>query len=217
MWIDDTMIIQDWYPSGLHQKCADIALTSGWHHVRLDYFNGFVNAAAKLTWSSASQTGGANEVVPTDHLDPNNGILLDIGLNASYYDDVSPVGTPVLTQEILNVDYDWYIGSPDPLVPNDAFSARYEGQVRIVENGNYNFITYSDDGVRVWVDGNLVIDDWESQSRTKNESGVVSLSVGTYDLVVEYYDYAEAATISLLWTTPSNPTEEVIPASFLTH
>mgnify|MGYP000243089200 CR=1 FL=1 len=217
MWIDNNLVIQDWRQSGLHNKCGNINLTSGWHDIRLDYFNAYINAAVYLYWSSPSQTGMVNKIVPTNHLNPVNGSNITLGLNASYYNDITPAGTPILTEEVLNVDFDWYMGSPDATIPVNGFSAKYEGKLKLTESGNYHFITYSDDGVRVFIDGNLVINAWQNQSWTRNDSGSITLTSGVHDIIVEYYDFAEAGGIKLMWTTPSNPSEEVIQASYFTH
>jgi hypothetical protein len=64
------------------------------------------------------------------------------------------------------VDFNWGTGSPDPSIAADNFSARWTGQVQPVSTQAYTFYTVSDDGVRLWVNNQLVIDNWTDHAPT---------------------------------------------------
>ena len=78
-------------------------------------------------------------------------------------------------------------------VPADAFSARYEGRVNF-DAADYEFALTGDDGVRLWVDGALVIDRWVNQSATTYRT-TRTMSAGVHDLRVEYYEASGQAVV----------------------
>ena len=83
------------------------------------------------------------------------------GLRAEYFvKDKNLAGTPVLTRTDSTVNFNWRGGSPDAQLPCDKFSVRWTGQVEAQYSETYTFITRSDDGVRLWVNGERIIDNW---------------------------------------------------------
>jgi hypothetical protein len=98
-------------------------------------------------------------------------------------------------------------------VGNNNFSVRWEGLVRAEATGNYRFQTVSDDGVRLWVDGVQVIDNWTDHSATTDTSANVGLTAGeTYDIRLEYYENSGQAEIRLRWEPPGASGFSPIPA-----
>ena len=101
------------------------------------------------------------------------------------------------------IDFDWGLASPLPEMPADHFSIRWSGRLRAPETGEYDLATVADDGVRLWVNGRLLIDDW-TQHAPEYHTARVSLEAGKqYDLRLEYYDEIMGASIKLRWTLPS--------------
>ena len=93
-------------------------------------------------------------------------------------------------------------GSGTSSMGPDTFSVRWEGKIQIPTNGTYTFHTLSDDGVRVWIAGNLVIDDW-SDHAPRERSGAVNLRAGQrYPIRVDYYERRGGATMKLMWSGP---------------
>ena len=118
--------------------------------------------------------------------------------------------TQVLTRIDPVVDFDWGSGSPDPAVPTNDFSIRWTGQVQAHESETYDFLTTTDDGVRLWVDGQLLIDQWIPQSPTTH-TGSLAMTADTWvDVVLEYYEAGGGAVARLEWQSPST-TREVVP------
>lgn len=131
------------------------------------------------------------------------------GLYAEYFDTTNLTNLKV-TRIDSQVNFDWGVGSPDPAIESNTFSARWTGFVQPECSGEYTFYTYSDDGVRLWVDGKRIINNWTDHSPTEN-SGTICLEVGRiYDIKLEYYERGGGATIQLRWSGPDRQKVKVI-------
>lgn len=106
------------------------------------------------------------------------------------------------------VDFEW-AGAPVGEVDPDHFSVRWSGWLDVPAAGTYTFLTDNDDGVRVWVDDQLVIDDWVMHSIKHNE-GTVDLPAGFVPIRVDYFDFTSTAKIHLSWSSDDIPAE-IIP------
>ncbi len=135
------------------------------------------------------------------------------GLSAEYFDNADLTGS-VFTRIDPWVDFAWGGGSPDPKLGVDTFSVRWTGQVQPKTSEVYTFFTDSDDGVRLWVDGKLVIDRWNDHALTTDQASVSLVAGRRYDVKLEYYENAWDAQIGLQWSSPTVP-KQVIPASAL--
>jgi RNase P/RNase MRP subunit p29 len=125
-------------------------------------------------------------------------------LKATYFANVSLSGTPVLTRCESAIAYSWEGGSPDASVPADNFSARWEGSVD-VGAGDILFTVTADDGVRLWVDGALLVDRWFDQPATTYRA-TKTLAAGTHQLKVEYYEHLYGAFATVRWANGSADT-----------
>lgn len=135
------------------------------------------------------------------------------GLKAEYYGDETLTMLKV-TRLDPNVDYDWGNGSPDPSISPDSYSARWTGKVTPKTSETYTFYTTSDDGVRLWVNGVQIINNWTIHGPTEN-SGTIALTAGTpYDIKLEYFEHQGGAQIHLSWSSPS-VAKQVLPQSAL--
>jgi hypothetical protein len=137
------------------------------------------------------------------------------GLRGDYYNSLDLSGGVVLSRTDGPVNFDWGNGAPGGGVNSDNFSVRWSGQVEAPVSGNYSFSTLSDDGVRLWVNGVLVIDNWTNHPPTIDTSPAINLSAGQrYDIRLEYYERNNGAVIRLQWAAPGHATE-AIPAAQL--
>jgi type IV pilus assembly protein PilY1 len=129
------------------------------------------------------------------------GGLLGTYFNTSDLDATG--GTPVLTRT-ESVDFDWGNASPLATVVNtENFSARWVAAQTAPSTGNYKFETESDDGVRLWVNGVLVIDNWNDHSAMTNTTADIALTAGAPLTVrLEYYERTGGAEIKLRWKAP---------------
>ncbi len=132
---------------------------------------------------------------------------------ASYWNNRELKDYPVLVRQESAIDHDWKGLSPDPLVNVDNFSARWT-RTHHFAAGTYRFKATMDDGMRVWVDGMLIIDDWQDgQVRTIDAD--VQLSNGPHKLTVEYYEFGGKAVAGFTWdtvtSTPASPPQPMPP------
>lgn len=140
----------------------------------------------------------------------NNGT----GLNAEYFNNMTLSGTPVLTRTDATVNFDWGTGNPGSPINSDNFSVRWSGQLLPLYSQNYTFTTRSDDGIRLWVNGTQIINNWTNHAATNN-TGTINLVAGVkYDIVLEYYENTGDAVAQLSWSSASQ-TLQIIPQSQL--
>ena len=135
------------------------------------------------------------------------------GLTGNYYDNMDFTAL-ALTRVDPTVDFDWGLGSPSPLMGNDQFSVRWTGQVSPLYTETYIFYSNTDDGARLWVNGQLVIDRWVNQA-LQEDSGFITLTAGQYyDIQYDYFDDTQDAIVHLSWSSPSQP-KQIIPVDRL--
>jgi hypothetical protein len=135
------------------------------------------------------------------------------GLSGDYFNGTT-LTTKVLTRTDATVDFQWGTAAPAAGVPADNYSVRWTGQVSPRFSGSTTFYTSSDDGVRLWVNGQQLVNNWTNHGTTEN-SGTITLTAGQkYDLKLEYYEATGGATARLLWSS-SCETKGVVPSSQL--
>ncbi|MEN6575262.1 MAG: PA14 domain-containing protein [Phycisphaerales bacterium] len=136
-----------------------------------------------------------------------------IGVHAEYFKGTEPVGSPVVTRTEDSIDHDW--GSNEVAGGlSDAVSARWTADLEAPLTETYQLITTTDDGVRLWLDGRLIIDNWTDHGTTDN-TATVDLVAGRFYLVkMEWYDKSGGAVAQLSWQSPSIG-RQVIPAGVL--
>ncbi|BDU50639.1 LamG-like jellyroll fold domain-containing protein [Haliovirga abyssi] len=136
------------------------------------------------------------------------------GIKGKYFNNITLSGTPVLERIDNEINFNWGTGSPDTVVNNDDFSVRWEGVVKTKNiAGDYQFITTSDDGVKLWVKDSStpLISNWSLHGSTDN-TGTITLEANKeYYIKMEYYEHTGAAVAQLSWIPPSG-TREIIPA-----
>ena len=127
--------------------------------------------------------------------------LVNKGLTAEYFASTT-LTLPKLTRVDSGVDFNWGLGSPDPTLPVDKFSARWTGRLKTSAAGLHTFAVQSDDGVRLYLNGQLVVNNWTDHG-LKEDTYSLQLGAGvTLDLRMEYYENTGSATARLLWTQP---------------
>jgi len=134
------------------------------------------------------------------------------GLRSQYYDN-SDLSNLKLVRTDANINFNWGTGSPDASIGADTFSVRWTGKLRPRCSELYTFYTTTDDGVRLWVNGQKIIDGWVNGSSATERSGTIRLVAGRkYDVKMEYYENTGSASAKLEWASASQP-REVVPAS----
>ena len=133
------------------------------------------------------------------------------GFRGEYYSDQT-LTTQVLVRLDSSINFNWGNGSPDPAIAANNFSVRWSGRIRPRYTERYSLITESDDGVRLWVNGVKVIDQWIDQGPTRYVAQLDLVADQNYDIVMEYYENGGGAVARLSWSSASQA-EEIIPSS----
>jgi beta-glucosidase len=152
--------------------------------------------------------------VPAINLRGPNG---EPGLKAEYFANKTLAGAPVVTRVDPDVNFDWGLLSPAPGIPVDDFSARWTGKLVATTNGKYRLGAIADDGVRVYLDGKLIAEDWTDHAPA-TVTGEVTLEAGkSYDIKMEYYESKIGAVARLAWQPPvvqtGSPYAEAVEAA----
>lgn len=158
------------------------------------------------------QIGNQETTAPADGSStPNSGT----GLAGEYFNNTTLSGTPILKRTEA-VNFAWASGSPGPGVVKDKFSVRWTGNVEATASGNFRFQTTSNDGVRLWVNGVQVINNWTNHDTTNDNSMAIVLTSGTrYSITMEYYENTDAAVAKLRWKRPGQSSYAAVPAGRL--
>jgi prepilin-type N-terminal cleavage/methylation domain-containing protein len=114
-----------------------------------------------------------------------------------YYNVMDLSGKPVLCRDDADVNFSWGGGSPDATVNADIFSVRWTKAVTFTA-GTYTFQAGSDDGVRLYIDGVLVVNSWTDRSYGIS-TGTSTLTAGSHLVVMEFYERGGAARATLTW------------------
>jgi hypothetical protein len=137
----------------------------------------------------------------------------DNGAKGQYFNNVNLTGEPVLTRIDPRIDFSWDEDSPAPSVNTD-FSARWTAELEVPLTETYTFYTLTDNCARLWVDGQLIIDNWDVDNAWAIEDlGVIDLEAGWVSLKMEFYDDGGEATAQLSWQSPSVPRQVISPAA----
>jgi hypothetical protein len=137
------------------------------------------------------------------------------GLKAQYFNsiDLNP-NTLAIERVDPTLNFDWGNESPATVVNRDNFSVRWTGQIKAPASELFTFTTRSDDGIRLWVNGQKLIDVWNDHP-PRFDRGSINLQAGQkYDIKVEYYERGGGAVAQLYWSAPSVPLQ-VIPTVYL--
>ena len=177
VWLDDALIIDRWSEHPAQSFSAEKSVSAGHHLVRVEYYESGGLAEASFNYEVVSQPINA--------------------WRGEYFNNTNLSGNPVLVRDDANVDFNWGLNAPASGVQADNFSARWTRTLNFAA-GNYRFTTSSDDGVRLWVNGHLLIDKWVNQA-VASYNGTIYLN-GNAPVKLEYFDGRDHAVAKLSWT-----------------
>ncbi len=118
---------------------------------------------------------------------------------ACYYANTTLSGSTVFTNVVSQLNLDWLSGFPSsgaPVVPND-FSVRWQGIFSFAQ-GPYTFDVIASDGIRLYIDGNKVLDSWKNQPPSETLL-TLTPGQGSHALTVEFYDQTGSPTAHVSW------------------
>jgi beta-glucosidase len=124
------------------------------------------------------------------------------GLKGEYFDNKDLQGAPVATRTDEQLDFDWFTDAPVPGINTDNFSARWTGYFVPPVSGTYQLGARADDGVRVFLDDQTLVENWRDGSAKTLTKEVNLVGGRAYKLRVEYYERYASATAKLVWGPP---------------
>ncbi len=199
---------------GLNDGWADNVDDFRTNEVALDYNASFVFAlVGRLYFANGGQPGTPPPPPPPPPMSPPGA---GDGLRGTYFQGTALAGAPLLTRVDPTVNFNWAGGSPAPgVVPNDQFSVRWEGQVEARSDELYTFYVTHDDGARLWVNDQPIINNWTDHAAIE-DSGTIALQLGQrYTIRLEFYENGGDASATLAWSTPLGIEKQIIPQSQL--
>jgi len=181
VWLDDQLIVDEWH--GATGEIYTVARTlSGNHTVRIEYYEGGGLASLRFSYTL------------------NNDERV---WNATYFNGTNLAGAPVFSQAeprgATPIDYNWGIISPLPgVIAADNWSVRWVGRFRF-DGGNYIFRATADDGVRVYINDQLVIDNWRDGVQDARNR-FIGIGADTHTIRVEFYERTGNARLRVWWS-----------------
>ncbi|MEK0316084.1 PA14 domain-containing protein [Cohnella sp. 56] len=163
--------------------------------------------------AAANVSAASNAVTVTTDAPAGGGT--GTGLTGEYYNNIDFVGLRN-TRVDPTINFDWGTSIPTgiDLDAADTYSVRWTGQIEAPATGTYTFTTTSDDGVKLWVNGTMVIDHYGDHAAS-DRSGTISLTAGTkYTIKIEYYNNQPGAVMKLYWEYPGQA-KQIVPQSRL--
>jgi hypothetical protein len=164
--IDGNRVIDTWKQGARREVTVDVPLSSGYHTIRVEYFEAGGDASIQVHWDQ-------------DVTYPN--------WKGQYWANAKLDGSPVLVRNDKEVRFNWETGSPDAVVPRDNFSARWRRTLTL-QDGIYRISARADDGVRVRFDDVLVLSEWHSSSGNTTYTKDITVLQGDHTFIVEYYE-----------------------------
>ena len=142
---------------------------------------------------------GREEPIPSAQIYDENG--KPGGFTARYYRGEN-FDSPVRTNVDAQVDFNWS-KTPPLQLPHDHYSVCWTGSVEAKKAGDYSFVAEADDGVRLWIDGKELVNDWNARAPAKFTANVHFEANSRHDIRMEYYQYQGGAIVRLAWQLPT--------------
>ena len=143
------------------------------------------------------------------------------GLKAEYFNNTDLSGEPVLTRIDPQVDFSWGNAdvpgenSPDPAINVDNFSARWSGELEVDITDTYTFNITANNGFRLYLDGEPIIDYWDNPTTDTRESEPIELVAGElHSIQMEYFEGLDTAMAQLFWESTKRE-QQIIPSGAL--
>lgn len=135
------------------------------------------------------------------------------GLRGEYFDNRDLTDLRV-TRIDPRIRFNWYYNAPASEIDADTFSVRWTGYMLAPTTETYTFYARTDDGVRLWVNDQLIINSWVNQAATERSGQITLVGGQKYAIKIEYYENYGRAVAQLRWSTPTIA-KQIIPQSQL--
>lgn len=199
---------------GYDAKAARLGGYSGPGNNKVSMYDGVVEAIGKenVLWAEGvplkeeSHVSVAKEFLST----LSNGETVP-GIKAEYFDNITLSGEPKITRIEPKAQGAWTLFSPHESIPYDWFSVCWTGKIQAPASGTFKIGVEGNDGYRLYLDGELFIDNWKKQSYQSILKEFSFEAGKTYDIKLEYYEPAGNAIVKLVWdATLENPWQQQI-------
>lgn len=130
------------------------------------------------------------------------------GLTARYFKNLSMQGEPAAMKHVDMVDFLWTISPPDPALKKHFYSARFTGTIRSPRTGKFKIGIDGNDGFRLYINGNLLVDQWIKQSHSTVLADFNFEKGKSYEIAVEYYEPVGNGRIRLIWNVLEDNSDE---------
>ena len=178
------------------------------------YTGPFTLTSSATVQAIATKSGYANSITAAGYFLQGDGPGDGNGLQGAYYANTTLSGTPAVTQTDPTINFLWNGGSPTSGLSGSNFSVRWTGQLLPRSTGIYTFTTVSDDGVRLWVNGSQLINDWTNHGATA-DSGSVTLTRGVpANVQMDFFQGTGGSQIQLFYAATGLP-QQIVPQNQL--
>lgn len=179
LYVDGNLVMDFIGFEGNQSRAVDVSVPPGSRSVRLDYVERGGQSVVKFNYFRVS--GGTTSA-------PQN-----LSYRAEYFNNNALAGSPQYVATVKELNFNWGAGSPAASIARDNWTARFT-QYRSFVGGAYRVVAQVDDGVRVWVDDRLVINEWREQSY-RTFVGDVDIAAGEHTIRVEYLEVTNQAAL----------------------
>jgi len=194
VWLDNDLLIDGWSEHAAQRFTAERSLKQGPHALRVEYFEAGGAASAEVNW----------ELLTAQPPTARNWL-------GEYYNNTTLSGTPVTVRDDASIDFQWNDSAPASHVSPDNFSVRWTRNLDLPA-GRYRFTMTVDDGARLFINGQTLIDAWRDQEVTPY-TGEIVLTGGATTVAMEYYERGGGATAQLRWDRLDAPTPTATPGT----
>ncbi|MBX3052146.1 MAG: hypothetical protein KF753_11760 [Caldilineaceae bacterium] len=200
VYVNDELFVNGWWDHGVRTFTTDRDMPAGQHEVRVEFYERYGAAVVKFSLETLSiAPPGSPTVTPTPAPAPPPpsgkppvAAPEDGAWRGEYYNNETLSGAPAAVRADAAIEFDWGHGSPIAGVLNENnFSVRWTRNLHFA-GGLWRFTTTTDDGVRLWVDGELVIDQWRLMKGESHEAKVL-LQEGVHSIKMEYFERSGGA------------------------
>ncbi len=173
IYIDGRPILNQWYPHPPTQVNSDVYVAGGQHTIVVEYYEAAGGAQAQVDWVYQSPSG-----------------LWE----GNYYNNPTLTGEPAFVRQDTYINFGWGAGNPGVGIAADNFSVRWTGNLNL-PGGAWQFYTSSDDGSRVFLNGKLIVNQWQDHPVQSAYSTYSKLDAGQKNVTVDFYERGGGASM----------------------